>query len=194
MAQPGELPADECVEDLFSGGDGWKHDHASSPDTPAGMTPLIQQESSEEERRFREASGIGGSGNGGERGGGMGYGRDGYHKRSQSGNSTVSSGASTLRNSTIESTGSSSGGGGNGRGKRGIVSAGTNGQGNHGRGNGVGSPNSEMGLGINGLGMGIGIGEMGDERGRTGYKRAKEVDEFVVRDDLVAWGVPEEAV
>ncbi|KAI9653763.1 MAG: hypothetical protein M1821_006958 [Bathelium mastoideum] len=33
-AQPGELKADECIEDIFAGGDGWgNHDH-SEPHTP----------------------------------------------------------------------------------------------------------------------------------------------------------------
>ncbi|RYP61815.1 hypothetical protein DL770_009708 [Monosporascus sp. CRB-9-2] len=28
--QPGELPADECIEDIFSGGDGWRNSHKIS--------------------------------------------------------------------------------------------------------------------------------------------------------------------
>ncbi|RYP75105.1 hypothetical protein DL771_002566 [Monosporascus sp. 5C6A] len=28
--QPGELPADECIEDIFSGGDGWRDSHKNS--------------------------------------------------------------------------------------------------------------------------------------------------------------------
>ncbi|RYP07951.1 hypothetical protein DL765_008972 [Monosporascus sp. GIB2] len=28
--QPGELPADECIEDIFSGGDGWRNSHKNS--------------------------------------------------------------------------------------------------------------------------------------------------------------------
>ncbi|RYP11299.1 hypothetical protein DL764_000117 [Monosporascus ibericus] len=28
--QPGELPADECIEDIFSGGDGWRNSHKPS--------------------------------------------------------------------------------------------------------------------------------------------------------------------
>jgi hypothetical protein len=31
VAQPGELPADECIENIFAGGDGW----ASSEDAPS---------------------------------------------------------------------------------------------------------------------------------------------------------------
>jgi len=31
---------------------------------------------------------------------------------------------------------------------------------------------------------------VGSERGRDGFKRAREVDEFEVRDDLVSWAVP----
>lgn len=36
-AQAGELPADECIEDLFSGGDGWGNRHAQ------GALPKVRQ-------------------------------------------------------------------------------------------------------------------------------------------------------
>ena len=33
--QPGELPADECIEDIFSGGDGWRHTNDGQSSTSA---------------------------------------------------------------------------------------------------------------------------------------------------------------
>jgi hypothetical protein len=38
-AQPGELKADECIEDIFAGGDGWG-DREKAYDTPAATTTL----------------------------------------------------------------------------------------------------------------------------------------------------------
>lgn len=52
VAQPGELPADECIENIFAGGDGWgpdaeehkrhsghRHGHHSSRPSHADTTP-----------------------------------------------------------------------------------------------------------------------------------------------------------
>ena len=37
-AQPGELPADECIEDIFAGGDGWsKQAKRTAPVTPGAF-------------------------------------------------------------------------------------------------------------------------------------------------------------
>ncbi len=49
-AQEGELPADQCIEDIFAGGDGWKSKHAQDK-VPAPRQHILQgsQQSDEDE-------------------------------------------------------------------------------------------------------------------------------------------------
>ena len=126
-SQPGELPADQCVEEIFAGGDGWKPD--------AKLSPRITQDgrtTSGEELHLHR------------------------HRRNQSGSSTKSQ-------STV--TGKESGrfGHRHARSKDTI-----------GHAPGIQhSPNETS--------------SESSERGRKGLKRAHEVDEFEMRNDLMAW-------
>jgi hypothetical protein len=128
-SQPGELPADQCVEEIFAGGDGWKHDSKGAPriaqDNP--------NTSGEDLHR---------------------------HHRTQSG-------ASSKSQNTITGKGSGRFGHKHSRSKDTI-----------GHASGIqNSPNETS--------------SDGSERGRTGgFRKAQEVDEFEVRDDLMAWRLP----
>ncbi len=45
-AHAGELPADQCVEDIFNGGDGWKRDKSSTPRVTAHFEDDVSDGSS----------------------------------------------------------------------------------------------------------------------------------------------------
>lgn len=129
-SQPGELPADQCVEEIFAGGDGWKPD--------AKVTPRITHGSRNTSGEELHLHG---------------------HRRTQSG-------ASTRSQNTITGKGSGRFGHKHSRSKDTI-----------GHATGVqNSPNETS--------------SEGSERGRTGFKRANEVDELEMRDDLMAWRLP----
>lgn len=123
-AQPGELPADQCIEDIFSGGDGWKEGgHAKS-----SMPPNITHDSEDDLRK---------------------------HHRNVSNGSMKSQ--STIKGTT----------------RLGHKHSRSRDMGRHAADQ---SPNETS--------------EEGSERGRPGFKRVHEVDEFDIRDDLVAWALP----
>ncbi|KAM3078677.1 hypothetical protein ACMFMG_006544 [Clarireedia jacksonii] len=154
QAGVGEMSADECIEDIFAGGDGWRHDGDRTSGMPATPARIIHGDilgtnaSGEDLQRF-----------------GRGHRRTG---------SEVSAMSATTVGGKVRGTehrhkkSSETGGRGGGGWDRGSVGAGS----------GIGSP------------------PMGDdddlerERGRPGYKNAREVDEFDIRDDLVAWSLP----
>lgn len=137
-AHADELPADQCLEDIFNGGDGWKHHDRF--DTPK----ITQAEHAEEEDRIRN------------------------HHRSQSGASsksvisqnTVTTGKMTPRSGHKHS---------NSRDTLAPSPASNNSATDLSRANSPGSSS---------------------DRGRTGYRRAPGLDEFDIRDDLVAWRLP----
>jgi hypothetical protein len=126
-SQPGELPADQCVEEIFAGGDGWKADAKIAPRGTQDRTNM----SGEDLHMHR-------------------------HHRTQSG-------ASTKSQSTITGKGSGRFGHKHSRSKDTIdhVQSGPN------------ETSSE-----------------GSERGRPGFRRANEVDELEMREDLMAWRLP----
>jgi len=129
-SQKGELPADQCVEEIFAGDDGWKYD--------ANAAPRIIQDN-------RNTSG-----------------EDLHlysHDRTQSGGSSNS-------RSTITGSGSGRFGHKHSRSRDTLGHAGG------------------MQISSNGT-----MSE-GSERGRAGFEKANEVDEFQMRDDLVAWRLP----
>ncbi|KAH7409366.1 N-terminal C2 in EEIG1 and EHBP1 proteins-domain-containing protein [Cadophora sp. MPI-SDFR-AT-0126] len=131
-AHEDELPADQCLEDIFNGGDGWKtHDKVS--------TPRITHDDSGEERNLR------------------------HHHRSTSGASSKSG----TSQSTIT-------------GKR-VMRMGHR----HSRSRETLGPSSQSALDMHDTSS-----ENSSDRGRTGFKKAPEVDEFDIRDDLVAWRLP----
>jgi hypothetical protein len=155
QAGVGEMSADECIEDIFAGGDGWKHDGERTPGIPVTPARIIHEDSLSTSASGEDLPRFG-------RG----------HRRTGSEVSTVS--ATTVG-------GKVRGGGGHRR-KKSNEPAGRGGggwdRGSVGASSGVGSPPS---------------GDHDDlerERGRSGYKTAREVDEFDVRDDLVAWSLP----
>ena len=128
-AHADELPADQCLEDIFNGGDGWKaHDKVS--------TPRITHDDSGEERNLR------------------------FHHRSTSGASSKSA--------TSQSTVT---------GKR-IMRNGHK----HSRSRETLGPSPQSIVDMHDTSS-----ENSSERGRTGFKKAPELDEFDIRDDLVAW-------
>jgi hypothetical protein len=120
-----ELPADKCVEDIFNGGDGWKHEKNEKPVAPR----VIDENSASDEHLHR-------------------------HHRNMSG-------ASSHSQSTITVT--------RNRNKMGHK---------HSASHGSLGPDS---------GTGHDTSSESSERGRPGFRNAKEVDEFDIRDDLIAW-------
>lgn len=125
-SQAGELPADQCVEEIFAGGDGWKPDWKATPKVTQGTVNV----SGEDLHR---------------------------HHRTQSG-------ASSKSQNTITGKGSGRFGHKHSRSKNSIGDAAAI---QH-------SPNETS--------------SDGSERGRSGgFRKAHEVDEFEIRDNLVAW-------
>ncbi len=143
-AHPVELPADQCVEDIFNGGDGWKHDMS---------TPQI----------------TGQEGNANDRKGGHQRGHS-HHYRTTSGTSITSQNsqntlaAAGTRNSSLPKFGHK-----REKSQETIAMS--------------GSPLAATGNESSSEGL--------SERGRTGMKRPEELDEFAIREDLVAWKLPE---
>lgn len=125
-----ELPADECVEDIFHGGDGWKDTKHSKP-LPSHFDG---DDNSNDERRMM------------------------HHHRTNSGSSTKSQ-------STITA-------------KRGPRS-------------GHRPSNSRNNIARSKLTAGNDTSsENSPGRNRTNHVREHEVDEFEVREDLIAWRLP----
>ncbi|KAL3426576.1 hypothetical protein PVAG01_00085 [Phlyctema vagabunda] len=131
-SQAGELPADECVEDIFNGGDGWK-DLRNASVSSAGSTLQVPQDDGTSSEDHRHT-----------------YSR---HRRTPSGSSSKST-ASTITNKPTRLTH-----------RRHLTHVDAS--------KGLGGPGSES-----------------SDRGRTGFKHAQEVDEFEIREDLVAWRLP----
>lgn len=153
-AQAGELPADQCIEDIFSGGDGWKskHAHDTVPTPRHANVPGTQQQSDEDDYvqlpQHRP-----------------------HHNRTTSGSSVKSM-------TTV--TGKSLAGGAMGHkysksGERRGMGSGT-----HVRASSRASVNSQQ----------HGSSSENSEPGRLGFKHAHEVDEFAIREDLMAWKLP----
>ncbi|KAG4442067.1 hypothetical protein IFR05_002461 [Cadophora sp. M221] len=133
-AHADELPADQCLEDIFNGGDGWKHHDKTS-------TPRItHDDSGGEERNAR------------------------HHHRSVSGTSSKSGTSQT----TVT-------------GKRTMRM----GHKHSGSRETLGGPSPQSAVDMHDTSS-----ENSSERGRTGFKKAPELDEFDIRDDLVAWRLP----
>ncbi|KAI0894080.1 N-terminal C2 in EEIG1 and EHBP1 proteins-domain-containing protein [Annulohypoxylon nitens] len=188
--QPGELPADECIEDIFSGGDGW------SSATRPGVKPPTRRRSSRQsvDSSHSTTNSNSGSASGDDASAGLGGNtlrpsdfrrmRPPGHARTHSGGSTH-----TVMGNAPPHLGSAL------RGRRGSgrllkeEMAHTH-DGTH-----------------DGLHLGIGGGDsgslrgrseslasltptLGSDRGREGFRRPREVDEYEEREDLVAWALP----
>ncbi|KAK0628589.1 N-terminal C2 in EEIG1 and EHBP1 proteins-domain-containing protein [Bombardia bombarda] len=235
-SQPGELPADQCIEDIFAGGDGFRpsssdtethHHHgrdSSSPnpkhhpstsshrsvntnngnsngggvdiDTVTTRTPSTSSSGNSRNNQSREeANGNGGGNNNGGSTSGeedvMGTLRPrdlarmrALHMRNQSAatdrsSATIVAGGDRDRELTrmlASSLHIHRGRDGPG----GKVTAAADG---HGHGHGLNSHSRNDSLASLAT-------TVGSDRGRDVYKRALEVDEFEVREDLVAWAAP----
>ncbi|KAI1378936.1 N-terminal C2 in EEIG1 and EHBP1 proteins-domain-containing protein [Hypoxylon crocopeplum] len=184
--QPGELPADECIEDIFSGGDGW------SDNTRPGLKKAAPRSS-----RRSVDSGQGDSNSG-----------------SASGDEAA---AGTLRPSDIrrmrQHLRTRSGGSGSDRSSHALVGSNSRqseaGKGSHPhphphphhRHRGAGKSHKEDtasnhdstdgGLRSRSESMASLATTLGSDRGREGWRRPREVDEYEEREDLVAWKLPE---
>ncbi|EFY93144.1 hypothetical protein MAC_00927 [Metarhizium acridum CQMa 102] len=163
--QPNELPADECIEDIFSGGNGWgtkkeAHDHHNSDEGEA--EPLGGTLRPSDFRRYANHHGS----------------HDGSHSR----HSRSKSASSDRSVSTVTGGASANGSGGHRRGGR-FVSE----DGRDARDDDLGSSRSGGSMGS--LAPTLGSSSDGG-RGEPGMRRAREVDEFDVREDLVAWKLP----
>lgn len=147
-AQMNELSADQCIEDIFNGGDGWKdtyspihtsHSNPSSHLVPH-MPTHIHDHSDDEHHHGRRV-----------------------HHRSHSGTSLKSQNTITKKTSFQRMRGHKH----------------------------TGSQETVFGRQVDGAGEGSEDGSQRDGGVIGGMKRSpKEVDEFDVRDDLVAWRLP----
>lgn len=164
--QPSELPADECIEDIFSGGNGWKtktkRDNSASANDTEG-----------------DDSGEADYNNGTLRPGDFRRLAIHRHRRNRSASSDKS--VSTVT-------------GGHHRNLSGSNSPRKHGHAHHGRSesrdedHGRSSRSGSIASLAPTLGSSSGNEHSG--RGEGSYKHSREIDEMDVRDDLVAWQLP----
>ncbi|KAK2608669.1 hypothetical protein QQS21_002780 [Conoideocrella luteorostrata] len=181
--QPNELPADECIEDIFSGGNGWKtkkesqSNHDSDDDEyDAGNYSGTLRPS--DFRRFANH----------------------HHQRSLSGNNSGSRSGSHSRHRREHSTTSDKSASTVTGGAASSISRGhrRGGRLNHhrqydtdGRDPREDDLSSSRSGSLGSLAPALGSSSDGaGGRGEQGMRRAREVDESEARDDLVAWKLP----
>ncbi|KAK9443029.1 estrogen-responsive protein [Metarhizium brunneum] len=162
--QPNELPADECIEDIFSGGNGWgtkkeAHDNHNSDEGEA--EPLAGTLRPSDFRRYAN--------------------HHNSHDGSQGRHSRNKSASSDRSVSTVTGGSGGNGTGGHRRGGRFV-----NEDGRDARDDDLGSSRSGS---MGSLAPTLGSSSDGG-RGEPVMRRAREVDEFEVREDLVAWKLP----
>lgn len=185
--QPGELPADECIEDIFSGGDGWSD--STRPGGGKRDRGRRRRGSHRSVDSANSASGNSGSASGDEAAPGGGTLRPSdirrmrQHGRSHSGGSDKSS-------LTLMGGGGSGGRHGDGasrlsRARRGSKSHKEDSHHHDGGGGGGGGMRSRSGSLTS-----LATTTLGSDRGREGFRRPKEVDEYEEREDLIAWKLP----
>lgn len=164
--QPNELPADECIEDIFSGGNGWKTKKESHSNHDTDEEDGEHYGGTLRPSDFRRYA-------------------NNHHRRSNSGQSQSrhrrAHSASSDRSAATVTGG-----------------AGTSSRSSHRRParlhheDSRDSRDDDLGSSRSGsLGsLAPTLGSSSDGGRDTGMRRAKEVDEFDVRDDLVAWRLP----
>jgi len=172
LCQAGELPADQCIEDIFSGGDGWRSKTAPNHVPPPRESRIAGDQSSEleEERSHRHSprhhrrmhSGASGSSRTGRISGMTRI----NSEQVADGHGSVGHGGAHLHRSTESPR---------------IVHHQHGSHSHAGGGTSTGSigrrdPEAES--------------SENSERGRSGFRRAHEVGEFDVREDLIAWRLP----
>jgi hypothetical protein len=146
-AQPGELLADQCIEDIFSGGDGWGSKHAQDK-VPAPRQHARSGVQSDEDD----------------------YEHLHLHRPHHHHNRNRSSGSSrSMSTITGKSMGTTIGNYTKSGEHPGHVSVSS-------RSSIDSQPHDSS--------------SDSSERGRFGYKHAQELDEFTIREDLMAWKLP----
>jgi hypothetical protein len=150
-AQAGELLADQCIEDIFSGSDGWGSKYAQEK-VPAprqysrpGAPQSQQSDEDEYEHLHRHRP---------------------HHHHNRTRSSSSSRSMSTITGTSIGAAIRNYTKGGERTGHVRVSSRSSNDSQRHGS-------SSES-----------------SERGRLGFKYAQELDEFMLRDDLMAWKLP----
>ncbi|CAJ2503675.1 Uu.00g110690.m01.CDS01 [Anthostomella pinea] len=238
--QPGELPADECIEDIFSGGSGWRDKHRGA--TNNNMSRKKSSQSRRSDTESPDSNITSNSASGDEAAGGtlrpsdMRRMRTHLRSRSTASDKSTSTltttGGGGARNNSYNVTHTTSnnnyssydgtGDNGNGNnahpnqsGHRRQLSGRSARSGKSGYSSHLNVPNingrgedgdrhapseelsDEFGMRIRSESLGslaptIGSSTSSErERGREGFRRPKEVDEYELRDDLVAWKLPE---
>ncbi|KAI1141054.1 N-terminal C2 in EEIG1 and EHBP1 proteins-domain-containing protein [Hypoxylon sp. FL0543] len=179
VCQPGELPADECIEDIFSGGDGW-----SDSTRPGGKRDPARRRGSHRSVGSANSASNSGSASGDEAPGGTlrpsDMRRMRQHARTHSGGSDKSS--LTLMGSSRHG-GPADGAPRHAQSRRGSKSHKDDSHHHDGGGHG-GGLRSRSGS------MASLATTLGSDRGREGFRRPKEVDEYEEREDLIAWKLP----
>lgn len=182
---PGELPADECIEDIFEGGDGFGEPDGGSPvaaSTAGDATPRGHHSHHRSRHSLSRTGGRLGlrredSGSTGDdeflrpsdrRGVG---GQKRYHARSGSGESV-----NTVIGRHDHAPHHGGPRAGSGHRRDGSKDS--------------GPPPSSAGMRGRSESLSSLAATIESERGRSGFKSAKEVNEFDVREDMVAWRLP----
>ncbi|KAG6015141.1 hypothetical protein E4U43_005657 [Claviceps pusilla] len=185
--QPNELPADECIEDIFSGGDGWrtKRESHSIRDSDDDDDGYDDDDDDDDDQPF------GGTLRPSD------FRRYANHRRSHSGSHSHSrhrrahSTHSDRSISTVMGAGAGAGNNPMTRGHRRGGPTHVDDSTRDARDDDHGSSRSgSRGSLAPTLGSSSDGGGLSGARGDSGMRRAKEVGEFEVRDDLVAWKLP----
>ncbi|KAI1101516.1 N-terminal C2 in EEIG1 and EHBP1 proteins-domain-containing protein [Jackrogersella minutella] len=175
--QPGELPADECIEDIFSGGDGWS-DTTRPGAKPSPTTRRRSSRRSVDSGDSNTNSNSGGSAASGDEVPGGNTLRPSDMRRMRTHARTRSNGsdrsALTMINNTSHHPHPAEP-----RHRRGGKPHKDDADG------GGGGPRSRSGS-VASLATTVGS----SDRGREGFRQPKEVDEYEEREDLVAWALP----
>jgi len=184
--QPGELKADECIEDIFGGGTGFGQatEHHQSPSKTPHHHQQHQHHRSRSHSRVTHFVGVGGGDDNSTsdddvfemgstlRPQDIRQFQRLHHNRHQSGASDRSVGTVTRGDDRRGSL----------RGQNPLKGGDPAGAARAGDSDGVRSRSESL----TSLAP-----TLGSDRGKEGFRRAREVDEFEVRDDLVAWALRE---
>lgn len=173
LSQPGELPPDQCVEDIFAGGTGWYQDDEFGDFPDSGNCSKVATPRRRHHFRNQSTGNTYGSGTDDE--GDSIAEKRGWHSRMRSNGSGGSrmahrkdkpqNGSKHVRNGSAAT-------------------------------NATGKYSNMSHPGVEPRSPRCVVSPMEhpdiDARGRTGFKHADEVDEFDARDDLIAWRLPGE--
>ncbi|KAG6221184.1 hypothetical protein E4U34_002349 [Claviceps purpurea] len=180
--QPNELPADECIEDIFSGGNGWrtKRESHSNHDSDDDNNNNNNNEGGGDGDEDDEEEPFGGTLRPSD------FRRYANHQRSRSRHRRPHSACSDRSLSTVTGGGANGPGGRLGHRRGGPPHVEDS---RDSRDDDAGSSRSGS-LGSLAPTLGSSEGGLAGGRIEAGMRRAREVSEFEVRDDLVAWKLP----